>query len=347
MPDIRCRQCHRKKRTRYTQTERSYERTRPLASWQDDIPPPPPPPPPPPTSHPPAPSIVSTIPPPPPPPPPPPQTAPATTAPATYPQLPIHAQAQSFANGVHHIRHVSADTRQTKHKKALDMLKSLQFLCQNIMTKHNLRVDFLWELDPSHHGVNGCNIGQGQQIMVRLRNETNADFRSMEEVMDTMLHELAHNHYPEHDRHFYGFWNALRKEYEELRTSGYTHQEPIKGISFFRSKPQYRRLPSKSAFPLKSCRVGPSTTPRTTSWFAPGFPPTVAPQPVTVIGHPYTSAASHYAAAYGHLYSLPPPMPQAAPSSPTPYQPYNASYLFPPNPAAASTSEPTFFDPWY
>lgn len=88
------------------------------------------------------------------------------------------------------------------------------------MTKHNPRVDYLWELDPVHHGVNGCNVGQGQQIMVRLRNETNADFRSMEEIMDTMLHELAHNHYPAHGRHFYSFWNTLRGEYEALRTTG-------------------------------------------------------------------------------------------------------------------------------
>lgn len=191
MSNVRCRQCHRKKRTRHTHSEQSYEKTRPFPSWQSDVPPP--------SARFPlyqsvAPFVISTVPPRPP-------TPTAPPLPFHYPQMPTLAQAQSIVNTIHHIRHFSADLRQPKHEKALDMLQSLQFLCQNIMTKHNLRVDYLWELDPTHHGVNSCNIGQGQHIMVRLRNETNADFRTMEEIMDTMLHELAHNHYPEHDRH--------------------------------------------------------------------------------------------------------------------------------------------------
>lgn len=63
------------------------------------------------------------------------------------------------------------------------MLQSFQSLCQNIRTKHNIRIDHLREPSPGNHGVNGCNVGQGYQIMVRLRNETNPATRSMEEIM--------------------------------------------------------------------------------------------------------------------------------------------------------------------
>lgn len=124
MSDIRCRKCHWKKPTRHTHTEQSYERTRPFPSWQSDVPPPPPPPSP--LHQPVAPSVISTVPP----------TAPPPAP--YYPPLPTLAQAQSIVNTIYHIRQISADVRQPKYEKALDTLRSLQFLCQNIMTKHNL-----------------------------------------------------------------------------------------------------------------------------------------------------------------------------------------------------------------
>ncbi|KAK5091831.1 hypothetical protein LTR70_006361 [Exophiala xenobiotica] len=328
MPDIRCRKCYRKKPTRPTHTQQSYERTRPFPSWQSDMPPPPPPPP---LSHQPvAPSAISTVPPPPPPP-----TAPPPAP--HYPQLSTSAQTQSIVNTIYHIRQISADVRQPKYENALDTLRSLQFLCQNIMTKHNLRVDYLWELDPTHHGVNGCNIGQGQQIMVRLRNETNADFRSMEEIMDTMLHELAHNHYPEHDRHFYSFWNTLRGEYEALRTNGYTHQVSVRGISFSRSRPQYRKLPSRSAFPLRSCRVRQFAPPSTTaSSYAQGLLPPVAPPGTIAAGWPYAPERALQAVACPYPQYVQPPLVQARSFNPAPFTPYTGSYAAVPNAAESA-----------
>lgn len=341
MSDTRCRRCHRKKPARHAYTEHSYERARPLPSRQSDEPPPPPPPPlPPATSHQHVvPSAISTVPP----------RPPAPTAPPPvfhYPQTPTSAQAQSIVNTTYHIKQFSADFRQPKYEKALDILRSLQFLCQNIMTKHNLRVDHLWELDPSHHGVNGCNVGQGRQIMVRLRNETNSGFRSMEEIMDTMLHELAHNHYPEHDRHFYSFWNTLRGEYEGFHASDYAHQESVRGISFFKSRPQYRKLPSRSAFPPKSCRVGPfppsitTTTSDVRSYLPAVEPPSaIAGGPSYALGQVYQTVAGPYPQ------SVRPPLGQATGFSSTPFLSTTSPYLYAPHSAVPNSVEPTFFDP--
>jgi len=116
-----------------------------------------------------------------------------------------------------------------------------------------------------------------------------------------MLHELAHSHYPEHDRHFYSFWNTLRGDYEALHVSGYAHQESVRGISFFKSRPQYRKLPSRSAFPPKSCRVGPfppsiTTTTSDMRSFLPALEPPgeIAGGPLYVLGKVYQTVASPY-----------------------------------------------------
>lgn len=44
----------------------------------------------------------------------------------------------------------------------------------------------------------------------------------MEQVVDTMLHELAHNVHGPHDEKFHALWDQLRKEYESLVSKGYT-----------------------------------------------------------------------------------------------------------------------------
>ena len=44
----------------------------------------------------------------------------------------------------------------------------------------------------------------------------------MEQVVDTMLHELSHNVHGPHDEKFHALWDQLRKEYEALISKGYT-----------------------------------------------------------------------------------------------------------------------------
>jgi hypothetical protein len=44
----------------------------------------------------------------------------------------------------------------------------------------------------------------------------------MEQVVDTMLHELSHNVFGPHNADFHALWDQLRKEYEGLLSKGYT-----------------------------------------------------------------------------------------------------------------------------
>jgi hypothetical protein len=47
-------------------------------------------------------------------------------------------------------------------------------------------------------------------------------FLPLEQVVDTMLHELSHNVFSEHDSNFHALWDQLRQEYEGLIRKGYT-----------------------------------------------------------------------------------------------------------------------------
>ena len=47
-------------------------------------------------------------------------------------------------------------------------------------------------------------------------------FLPLEQVVDTMLHELSHNEIGPHNAAFHALWDQLRKEYEGLVSKGYT-----------------------------------------------------------------------------------------------------------------------------
>lgn len=69
----------------------------------------------------------------------------------------------------------------------------------------------------------GLNINRGQKILLRLRYAGDVkQFLPMEQVVDTMLHELSHIVFGPHDEKFHNLWNQLREEYEGLLRKGYT-----------------------------------------------------------------------------------------------------------------------------
>jgi DNA-dependent metalloprotease WSS1 len=69
----------------------------------------------------------------------------------------------------------------------------------------------------------GINQNQGQKICLRLRYPGDKNqFLPLEQVVDTMLHELSHNVHGPHDAAFHALWDQLRKEYEGLVSKGYT-----------------------------------------------------------------------------------------------------------------------------
>ena len=66
-------------------------------------------------------------------------------------------------------------------------------------------------------------MNRGQKICLRLRYPGDQNqFLPIEEVVDTMLHELCHNEIGPHNQEFHALWDQLRKEHEGLVNKGYT-----------------------------------------------------------------------------------------------------------------------------
>lgn len=106
-----------------------------------------------------------------------------------------------------------------------------------IMNKHHWRVGILTEMAPiGYVGVSpkcilGVNKNLGEEISLRLRTDDLQGFRKYESIKKTLLHELAHMVYSEHDANFYVLDSQLNKEAATLdwtksrghTLSGFTH----------------------------------------------------------------------------------------------------------------------------
>ncbi|WPH02501.1 Hypothetical protein R9X50_00536600 [Acrodontium crateriforme] len=106
---------------------------------------------------------------------------------------------------------------------ALTMLRKMASLVKPIMRKRNWKVQILSEFLPPEQNLLGLNINKGYKICIRLRYHNNTDlFLPMEQIVDTMLHELSHIIWGEHDGRFHALWDELRDEHETLLLKGYT-----------------------------------------------------------------------------------------------------------------------------
>ncbi|TKA67048.1 hypothetical protein B0A55_11067 [Friedmanniomyces simplex] len=106
---------------------------------------------------------------------------------------------------------------------ALKMLRQVASLVKPIMRKRGWRVQILAEFLPPEQNLLGLNVNRGYKICIRLRYHNNPDlFLPTEDVVDTMLHELSHNVWGEHDSNFHRLWDELRDEHETLVRKGYT-----------------------------------------------------------------------------------------------------------------------------
>ncbi|KAK3716696.1 hypothetical protein LTR37_006326 [Vermiconidia calcicola] len=106
---------------------------------------------------------------------------------------------------------------------ALTMLRKVASLVKPIMRKRNWKVQILAEFLPAEQNLLGLNINRGFKICIRLRYHSNPDlFLPVEQVVDTMLHELSHIIWGEHDARFHRLWDELRDEWETLIRKGYT-----------------------------------------------------------------------------------------------------------------------------
>ncbi|KAK2601652.1 hypothetical protein QQS21_004803 [Conoideocrella luteorostrata] len=106
---------------------------------------------------------------------------------------------------------------------ALHTLKKVASLVKPIMRARGWKVGQLAEFYPDQSNLLGLNVNRGMKICLRLRYPSDRNqFLSMENVVDTMLHELAHIVHGPHDRKFHALWDQLRDEYQGLMMKGYT-----------------------------------------------------------------------------------------------------------------------------
>ncbi|KAL8817788.1 MAG: hypothetical protein Q9223_003449 [Gallowayella weberi] len=110
-----------------------------------------------------------------------------------------------------------------REAEALHTLRKVASLVKPIMRQRSWRVGILTEFFPPEQNLLGLNWNRGQKICLRLRYPGDErQFLPLEEVVDTMLHELCHNVHGPHNEAFHNLWNQLRDEHEALIRKGYT-----------------------------------------------------------------------------------------------------------------------------
>ncbi|XP_052734676.1 uncharacterized protein LOC108319791 isoform X3 [Vigna angularis] len=110
---------------------------------------------------------------------------------------------------------------------AAEALKRMHMLAADpgivaVMNKHRWRVGIMTEMAPvGYVGVDpkcilGFNKNHGEEISLRLRTDDLNGFRKYESIKKTLLHELAHMVYSEHDANFYALDKQLNQEASSL-----------------------------------------------------------------------------------------------------------------------------------
>uniref|UniRef100_A0A7C8YT53 WLM domain-containing protein n=1 Tax=Opuntia streptacantha TaxID=393608 RepID=A0A7C8YT53_OPUST len=105
----------------------------------------------------------------------------------------------------------------------LEALKRMHMLASDpgivaIMNKHHWRVGIMTEMAPvGYVGISpkcllGFNKNHGEEISLRLRTDDLKGFRKYESIKKTLLHELAHMDFAEHDSNFYALNKQLNQE---------------------------------------------------------------------------------------------------------------------------------------
>ncbi|KAI9802232.1 MAG: hypothetical protein M1825_002953 [Sarcosagium campestre] len=110
-----------------------------------------------------------------------------------------------------------------REAEALHSLQKIASLVKPVMRQRGWRVGTLREFYPTERNLLGVNWNRGQEICLRLRYPSDErQFLPLEQVVDTMLHELSHIVHDKHDAKFHALWQQLRDEQEGLQRKGYT-----------------------------------------------------------------------------------------------------------------------------
>ncbi len=88
------------------------------------------------------------------------------------------------------------------------------------MRAHKFSVGLLTEMNPAEHTTQesrtlGLNRNRGEVIELRLRTDRYDGYRDYKVIRNTLCHELAHNVFGEHDRHFWDLTKQIEIEVEK------------------------------------------------------------------------------------------------------------------------------------
>lgn len=101
---------------------------------------------------------------------------------------------------------------------ANSLLHEVVKLVAPLLHVNNFKVGTLCEMYPRNPNLLGLNVNRGQKILIRLRYHSNDKlFYPMGDIIGTMLHELTHNLYGQHDTKFFKFLDGLKQKFEELQ----------------------------------------------------------------------------------------------------------------------------------
>ncbi|KNG46574.1 zinc ion binding protein [Stemphylium lycopersici] len=116
-----------------------------------------------------------------------------------------------------HLKHLPRDG------EALHTLRKAASMVKPMMRKRGWKVGTLAEFLPDEPQLLGLNINRTERILIRLRYHYDSrQFLSLEQVTDTLLHELCHIVIGPHNADFNNLWNELRDEHQSLLMKGYT-----------------------------------------------------------------------------------------------------------------------------
>ncbi|GMH12019.1 hypothetical protein Nepgr_013860 [Nepenthes gracilis] len=144
---------------------------------------------------------------------------------------------------------------------ASEALKRMHMLAADpgivaIMNKHRWTVGIMTEMAPTGYvGISpkcilGLNKNHGEEISLRLRTDDLKGFRKYDSIKKTLLHELAHMVYSEHDAKFYALDKQLNQEAASLDwTRSKSHTLTKAGASKYDHKDE--NFESESTFSQK------------------------------------------------------------------------------------------------
>lgn len=106
---------------------------------------------------------------------------------------------------------------------AQEILEYVICLVKPIMVAHNWKVKVLSEYLPEEKRLLGTNYVNEGEIFLRLRyNKDPGKFRSIDSIVDIMLHELCHFDHFHHTLAFYELLDDVRRELNALKANGHT-----------------------------------------------------------------------------------------------------------------------------